>query len=357
MDTTVEEISFDKQGVCNFCHAYDRKIKEFVITGEEGKKKAQYIADYIKAHMIRSKYHCVIGTGGGVDSSWLVCVAASYGLNPLVVHVDNGWNTEASVNNIHKITKYCNVDLYTVVFDWNNFRDIQMTFLKAGIPDLEIPTDHLILAAVNKEALKRGIPFVLSGANARTESHIPPSWSQGHWDWKYMESIWNEYGTGPFPDFPVFNYIGLLNLMRVKWIRILNYLDYNKFEAKKQLLSYGWTDYGPKHFESIFTRFYQGYILPVRFNADKRKSHLSSLICAGIYTREQALIELNRKVEYTPAQIKQDKDYFIKKFRIDEKEFNRLMNLPKRSYHDFPNNEWILKSDWFQKIYQSCTRL
>lgn len=357
MDITDPTITFDDQGICNHCHAYDKKIREFVVSGNEGALTAQRIVRHIKDSMGKdAKYNCIIGVSGGVDSSYLAyLVKEQYHLNPIAVHFDNGWNTDIAVSNVKRVLEKLNIDLFTYVIDWEEFRDLQLSFLASSTPDCEIPTDHAIVAILNQIALRFNIPFVISGANARTESHVPSAWSQGHWDWRYIKSVHKMFGMIPLKTYP---HINLFDLMKVKWVRLLNYLDYDKEEAKTFLLKYmGWEDYGWKHHESIYTRFYQGYYLPLKFGYDKRKSHLSSLICSGIITREQAFTILHHMDFYPLEQVRADKAYVCKKLGIQPTTLEGFINAPRRRYEDYPNNSRILRSSWFQKIYQKRTRI
>jgi len=348
MDTTDPAIVFDKDGVCNHCHTYDQKIERFTLSGNEGRLYAQALVRVIKEQMGKGKYNCIIGISGGVDSSYLAyLVKEQYHLNPLAIHFDNGWDTDIAVSNIKRVLDNLGIDLYTYVIDWEEFKDLQLAFLKASTPDSEIPTDHAIVGIMNKLALKFQIPFIISGANARTESHVPSAWSQGHWDSRYIRSVHKHHGSLPLESYP---FMSFKNLLSVKWVRLLNYLDYDKEEAKRFLIqNLGWEDYGWKHNESIYTRFYQGYILPVKFGYDKRKSHLSSLICAGILDRTEALKQLGNS-EY--PSLRDDLKYVTKKLGISIIEFSDIMRKEKKEYSDYSNNAWILRSRWFQNIYQ-----
>jgi N-acetyl sugar amidotransferase len=357
MDQTDHRITFDNSGVCNHCHTYDQKVKTFVVSGQEGRTKAGEIMGKIRRSMgPNTMYNCIIGVSGGVDSSYLAyLVKEVYGMKPIAVHFDNGWDTDEAVSNIQTVLEKLNIPLITHVVDWEEFRDLQVSFIKSGTPDLEIPTDHAIVAILNRIALQFHIPYIISGANVRTETHVPSTWSQGHWDWRYVKSVHNEFGNIPLTTYP---FMSLRELMKVKWVRILNYLDYDKEDAKDFLIrNLGWKDYGWKHHESIYTRFYQGYILPVRFGYDKRKSHLSSLICSGIISREEGLRILNEGKEYPFEQVRKDYDYVLKKLEIPPGKFIEYMRMPKKTYDDYPNIKWILKSNLFQKIYQRRTRI
>jgi N-acetyl sugar amidotransferase len=338
MDTTDPDIRFDEKGICNHCRQYDELVKRFVFEGEEGKEKLRHIVDEIKVHGQGKEYDCIIGMSGGVDSSFVAYKVKKLGLRPLAVHLDNGWDSELAVKNIELLLKKLRIDLYTHVIDWKEFKDLQLSFLYASTPDSEIPTDHAIIAILYEIAKEKKVKHILYGCNLRTESHLPRAWSQGHLDWKYIDSIHKKYGHLPLTTFPHMDYFTLHRyLVTYTTINILNFLDYSKKDAMKILENeLGWKYYGAKHYESIYTRFYQGYILPRKFGFDKRRMHLSSLICSGEITRSEAIEELKNEPYPTELQ-NQDKEYVIKKFGITEAEFVRIMNLPKRKFEEFPS--------------------
>lgn len=256
----------------------------------------------------------------------------------MAVHLDNGWNSELAVRNIQHVLDKLHIDLYTHVIDWDEFRDLQLAFLKASTPDAEVPTDHAIAALLSRIARRHGVRYVLSGVNVRTESHLPRAWSTGHLDWKYIRGVHRRFGTKKLSTFPRQNlYQMAWNYGRIKWIDILNYLDYSKRDAMNTLTQeLGWKYYGGKHYESIYTRFYQGYYLPEKFGFDKRKSHLSSLICAGEITREQAMRELETTTYPSDLQ-RQDCEYVMKKFGLSPAEFEAIMTAPPKRFDDYPS--------------------
>lgn len=340
MDTTDPEIQFDENGICNYCWQYDELVKRFVFDGKEGTEKLQHIVDEIKKSGKGKEYDCIIGVSGGVDSSYVAYKVKELGLRPLAVHLDNGWDSELAVKNIESFLKKLNIDLYTYVIDWAEFKDLQLSFLYASTPDSEIPTDHAVFAILYEMADQIKTKYVIFGCNIRTESHLPRSWSQGHMDWKYINSIQHQFGNLPLNTFPHMDFLRYhKNLLLHKSINILNYLDYSKKDAMKILENeFGWKYYGGKHYESIYTRFYQGYILPKKFGYDKRRMHHSSLICSGEITRTEAIEDL--KNEPYPIELQnQDKEYVIKKFGITDGEFERIMNLPKKRFEDYPSYE------------------
>jgi len=338
MDTTDPDIRFDADGVCNHCHEYDRRVREEVFTGEDGRRRLQAIAEKIKRDGAGNQYDCVIGVSGGVDSTFVAYKVKQLGLRPLAVHLDNGWDSELAVNNIHKTLETLGIDLYTHVIDWEEFRDLQVAFLRASTPDSEIPSDHAIVSLMYQMAEKTNVPYVIIGRNVRTETHMAPAWSMGHFDWKYIRSVHEQFGTVPLETFPHRTRLQELRYReKQRWVSILNYVDYVKKDAMDILQrEIGFAYYGSKHYESIYTRFFQGYILPRKFGYDKRKGHLSSLICSGEMTREEALQELE-KPPYPLDVQEADRVYVIKKLGLTEDEFERIMKLPKKTIFDYPS--------------------
>jgi N-acetyl sugar amidotransferase len=329
---------FDEFGVCSYCNAFlENKHSSFNLKKTEN---LESIVSKIKASEKNKKYDCVLGISGGIDSCYLAFKAKQLGLRALVVHYDNGWNSELAVNNIQNIINKLGFDLFTYVNDWNEYKDIQLSFLKASVIDIELITDHGIMAVLYKAARKHKLKYILLGNNTATESILPESWY--HWkdDALNIKAIQKKYGTVKIKTFPYINFYNRLKidiLKSVEFVSLLDLMDYNKNEAKQILIKeLDWRDYGGKHFESIFTRFYQGYILPKKFKIDKRKAHLSSMILAGQISRPDAMKILETN-EYTYEQQEEDREYVIKKFEINSKEFERIMNLPIRSHFDFPS--------------------
>ena len=343
MDTTDSDIVFDKDGICNHCKKYD----ELNVTAGNFKDLVKKIKQSKKG----KEYDCLIGLSGGVDSSFVAYNAVKAGLSPLAFHLDNGWNTEIGNQNVQNIIKKLNLKMDVITLDWDEFKDIQLSFLKVSVPDLEIPTDHALQAALHMIADKHDIKYILMGCNTKTESHVPNTWSQGYFDWKYIDSIHNQFGNVTLKTFPHMDLVALnYYSMKHKMINLLNYLDYNKIKAMEIMeKEIGWEYYGGKHYESVYTRFYQGYILPVKFGFDKRKSHFSSLICAGQMTRAQALEELKNPTYPLDLQ-KSDRQFVIKKFGLTDKEFEDLMKLPNKRFEDYSSNSNILNSAAYRII-------
>lgn len=347
MDETAKEITFDNIGVCNFCHNYDNVLVNDVHTDKGGEEKLEKLIEEIKRKGKNSRYDCLIGLSGGVDSSYVAYVIKKkYGLRAFAVHLDNGWNTELAVANVEQIVKRLDIDLSTYVLDWKEFRDIQTSFIKSSISNIEIPTDHAIWALLIKTAAKMKIPYIIAGNNVVTESIMPESWLYGSKDSKLLKSLHRQFGKvkmKTYPSLSTLDYVDYLLVRGIRWVPILNYIHYNKAEAKQTLIDeLGWQDYGGKHYESIFTRFFHAFYLPVKFGYDLRKSYLSALVCSGQISRDEALEEIS-KPPASKEMLEQDRDYVIKKLGLTENEFELILNSPNKTYADYPNNESLWK--------------
>lgn len=337
MDTTDPDIAFDDDGVCNYWHEY-QAFKARLPTPEERDRLLAETVERIKTSGRGGKYDCVLGLSGGVDSSYLCYIANKHGLRPLVVHFDNGWNSELAVGNIEKLVAKFGYDLHTFVMDWDEFRDLQRAYFKASVIDLEIPTDHMIFGALYKIAARENIKYVLAGGNWQTEWLLPKKWYYAKFDFENIKAIHRAYGELPMRKLPalgIWHWAYYHHVKRIRSVHLLELIAYNKAEAKAFLNDeVGWRDYGGKHYESIFTRFYQGYILPRKFNVDKRKTHLSSLILSEQMTREQALQEMQQST-YDEEMQQQDKDYVAKKLGFSPDEFEKILTLPNRRHEDY----------------------
>jgi N-acetyl sugar amidotransferase len=344
--TADQEIKFNLNGLCNHCQRYDKTVKIRVSGVGNQKSELNALIQRIKKDGKGKEYDCLIGVSGGVDSTYVAYIAKSQGLRPLAIHFDNGWNSELAVKNIQNVLKRIDIDLVTYVVNWHEFRDLQLSFLKASVPDGEIPTDHGIDALMWKAACKYNIKYILSGMNFATESISVPTWSYGHSDWKYIRGIHRCYGSIELKTYPHFNfwYLFYANIIRRRRIvSLLNYVNYNKEDAKKTLIDkLGWQDYHGKHFESIYTRFFQGFVLPRKFGIDKRIGHLSDLINSGQITKLKAKEIINRPT-YDPALQLQDRTYVIKKLGLTEEQFEKIMDTPTKSFKEFPNSYTIVQ--------------
>lgn len=346
MDTTDPDIVFDEHGWCNHCSGWFKRSEFYSLPLEERTRRLGILVEEIKRRGHGEEYDCIIGVSGGVDSSFVAIKVKELGLRPLAVHVDNGWNSEKAVGNIKRILDPLHIDLHTVVLNWKEFRDLQLAFLRASTPDSEIPTDHAIVAAFYNATRDHRVGYYLSGINFRTEGIHVREWSQGHVDGRYIRSIYKQF-TGKrlkhFPLIPVPTLVRNVVMHRPKAVYLLDYLDYDKKSAKRLLMeNYGWEDYGGKHYESVYTRFYQGWILPHKFGYDKRRMHLSALVCSGQMTRDEAINEMSMP-PYPPEWVEPDKAFVAKKLGISREEFDAIMAAPRRRYRDYPNlqNHWV----------------
>jgi len=347
MDTTDPDIQFDENEVCNHCRGYDEKVKQRLFRGEAGQKKINKLVNEIKIKGKNKKYDCIIGVSGGVDSTFVAFKVKELGLRPLAVHVDNGWDSELAVENIKDALKRLDIDLHTYSVEWEEFKDLQLSFLRASVPDAEIPTDHALMAVLYHVAAKVRVQFYICGYNITTEGILPTAWSYGHRDWKYIKSVHKKFGTLKLRSFSHCSLFGFLYynfVKRIKTIRILNYMTYNKEDAMEVIKQeLGWESYGGKHHESIYTRFLQAYILPRKFNIDKRRAHLSSLICSGQITRAEALEEMKHEPYPSEEIAKNDKEYVLEKLGLTEAEFEEIMSLPIKTFRDYPSNHWLFQ--------------
>ena len=346
MDTTDPDITFDENGVSNHALNYDRTMKRFVDAAMAGERADELAAlvETVKAAGKGKQYDCVIGVSGGVDSSYLALQAVKLGLRPLAVHFDSGWNSELAVDNIHNIVSKLGLDLVTDVVDWREMRDLQLSFLKSGVTDWDIPMDHAFPAVAYREAAKHGIRYILSGTNFATESIMPSAWGFNGADARHLKAIHRRFGKVKLKTYPTMGifkrYLWYGYVRPMTTVNLLNYMRYVKTEAKQAITDeLGWRDYGGKHYESVFTRYYQGSYLPKRFGWDKRKGHLSSLIVSGQTTRDEALKELSQ-VDYPPELEKQDHEFIAKKLGLTISELDAIVARPPVSHLDYPNSQW-----------------
>jgi len=339
MDSTDPDIQFNSAGVCNHCEHYD-SVRPFF--GEKKEELRALVGQISRAGEGR-EYDCLIGLSGGVDSSYVAYQAVKLGLRPLAVHLDNGWNSEIAVRNIENIVKKLGIDLHTHVIDWEEFKDLQLSFFKASVVDIEMLTDHGIGAVLLDLAARKKIQSIISGTNLATEAILPKSWYHSKSDLTNILAIHKEFGTRPLKTFPMASAFKrkyfYSRFKKIKELRILNYLHYDKSVAvetiKREL---GWQDYGSKHGESAFTKFYQNHILPIKFNFDKRKAHLSCLICSGQITREEATVKLRQPL-YNDKELNRDRLFLVKKLGFSEGEFEDYLNRPSRSHFEFASNQ------------------
>jgi len=350
LSSDVPEVTFNHEGLCNQCLEYDELVRRYP-TDERGEKELASIVARIKEEGRGRDYDCVLGVSGGVDSTYMLYMAKKLGLNPLAVHFDNGWNSELAVSNIKKVVSKLDVDLYTYVVDWEEFRDLQLAFLRASVSDAEIPTDIAIKSVLYRTAIQEGVKYVVyGGSNFRSEGRIPKAWT--YMDGRYVRSVQSRYGTKKLRSFPNLTLTDLLYYLyvrRLKIVRLLYHMDFRNQDVIKLLEDkLGWVYYGGKHYESVYTRFFQSYILPRKFNIDKRIIHYSALIRSAQLTREEALDKLAGPA-CPEAQAEEDREYVLKKFGLTASEFDELMARPAKSFHDFPTYYPLIRRIQFVK--------
>ncbi|MFB8386170.1 N-acetyl sugar amidotransferase [Microbacterium sp. NPDC055910] len=347
MDTTDPDVWFDDAGVSSHALRFDELFADRVERAQTGGRADELsaIVDKIKRSGEGKPYDCVIGVSGGVDSSYLVLQAVKLGLRPLAVHFDSGWNSELAVSNIERIVKKLDLDLYTDVVDWREMRDLQLSFFKASVANCDIPTDHAFPAVAYRQAAKYGIKYILTGSNYATESILPKSWGYSAADVRHVKGIQRRFGSVKLRTYPTMGlfgrYVWYPRARGITTVALLNYMPYYKTEAKQAIADeLGWRDYGGKHYESVFTRYFQGYYLPTKFGFDKRKAHLSSLILSGQIDREDALAQLAVS-DYDDALRRQDEEFIAKKLGVSAEEFRRILDQAPVDHLEYPNEKWL----------------
>ncbi len=342
MDSSDPAISFFEDGSCNHCTLYLRTMTKIIAHRQDPSYDLKKIFEQIKFAGRQKQYDCIVGVSGGVDSSYIAWLCQKEGLRPLLVHLDNGWNSELAVKNIQKIIEKTNFDLHTHVINWEEFKDLQRSFFKASVIDIELLSDHAIFAVIYRLALKFRIRYVLSGFNFATEGIMPQTWFHAKRDLRNILDIHRKFGQKKlktFPQLSTFAY-GLINTTGlVKSIDVLNHLDYKKSETIALLKeAFDWTPYEQKHFESKFTRFYQGYILPEKFGVDKRRAHLSALICNGEISRGEALESLTPQT-YDENARRLDLDLVVSKLGFSREEIEEYIRQSPRSHFEYKSDQ------------------
>jgi N-acetyl sugar amidotransferase len=310
---------------------------------EDGGRRWERIAGEVRAAGAGNDYDCILGLSGGVDSSYLALKAKDWGLRPLVVHVDAGWNSELAVANIERIVKHCGYDLHTHVVDWEEMRDLHLAYLRAGVANQDVPQDHIFFASLYHFATKNGIRYILSGGNLATEGIFPDAWHGSAMDAINLRAIHKRFGARPLKRYKTISffdyYLWYPFIKKMRTVRPLNYMPYVKAEALTELeRTVSYKPYQRKHGESLFTKLFQNYYLPTKFGYDKRRPHLSSLIVSGQITREEALAKLEEPL-YDQQELEIDIAYFCKKLRISRAQFDEFMSAPPHYYTDFPTWE------------------
>jgi N-acetyl sugar amidotransferase len=349
MDTTDPMITFDDKGVCDHCRSFWKDVLPNWHTDERGRAKLAEIVAKIKKDGAKRDFDCIMGVSGGADSSYMLHVAVKeFGLRPLVFHVDGGWDSEVAVHNIEVLITKLGLDLYTEVIDWDEMRDFQLSYFKAGVPNIDIPQDHAFIAVLYKFAAKHKIRYILNGGNYSTECVTNPlEWLYWGTDMAQIRDIRRRFGTIPLKTYP---FSGILRhklylryIRRIRVVKPLNYIPYNKAEAMRFLnREYGWEPYPEKHWESRFTKFYEGYWLPRKFGYDTRRVQYSSLILTGQMSREEALRRLQQPA-IPDEEAKHEFEYVATKLGISVAELQGYFDAPNKSHRDYKNHEVLFR--------------
>jgi aminotransferase len=341
MDTSDPLIEFDDAGRCNHCRGFERLRGTAWFPDAEGARKLERIVERVKREGAGKEYDSILGLSGGVDSSYLALKAHDWGLRPLVVHIDGGWNSELAVQNIERVITYGGYDLHTLVVNWQDMRELQLSYFRAAVANQDVPQDHAFFAGLYRFAVDNDIRYVLHGGNIATEGIFPRAWQGPAMDARNLKAIHAEFGTTPLVDYPLVTfsqyYFWYPIVKRMKPLRLLNYLPYSREAAISELEErIGWRAYPRKHGESLFTKFFQNYYLPTKFGYDKRRPHLSTLIASGAITRDRAIALLAEPL-YDTDELRRDRQYICRKLRISESDLDAWMSLPVHHYSEFDN--------------------
>jgi N-acetyl sugar amidotransferase len=360
MDTSAADITFDAQGVCSYCTDFLTRLDAARRKVSDSQAHADDFVAQVKADGKGRDYDCVVGVSGGVDSSYALLLAVERGLRPLAVHLDNGWNSELATHNITNLVTGLKVDLYTHVIDWEENRDLQRSFFAAHVVDIELLMDNAMYALNYQQAATQGVKWILGGTNLATEGMaMPPGWNHFKFDKRNIRRIQARFGTRPIKTHPLMSTVDYLwweYVRHIRWVSFLDYFPYDKFKALERLQQEcGYKPYPYKHYESVFTRFYQAYILPRKFGCDKRRTHLATLVASGQMTRAEAVEMLKSPPYPDPQQEKDDREFVLKKLGFTEAGFEQYMNgspVPHRVYGtEYPLYDALLKTNrWIKSV-------
>lgn len=359
MDTSASDIYFDDNGVCNFCTYFESRVSKVVfIPEEERAAQRKVFIDKIKRAGKGRRYDCIIGLSGGVDSSYALHLAVKEGLRPLAVHMDNNWNSELAASNIKNLISALDVDLYTHVIEWPEYKCLMQSFFDADVIDVELLYDNAMLAVNYEQAKKYGVKYILSGSNSATEGMpMPEGWNWRKWDRKNIIALGRLGGVKlkTFPSVGTIDYIINRLVRGIQWVPYLDFYDYQKNQALDKLeKEYAYKRYPYKHYESIFTRFYQGYLLPEKFGVDKRKLHLATLIMSGQMARDEALAMLKESPYPSAEGLEVDKRYFMKKMGWSDSDLESYLKRPEKRHDEYPSDRALW--DGLRRIYHKFFR-
>lgn len=359
MDSSAKDIVFDKEGVCSYCTEF--LLRSGHILNKDATQREQELnslVSRIKEDGKSKEYDCIVGVSGGVDSSWVLVQVVKLGLRPLAVHMDNGWNSELAQNNIANLVRGLNVDLYTHVIDWREYKALMQAFFDADVIDIELLYDNATLGVNYRLAAQHDIKYILSGSNQATEGmRMPEDWNWLKFDKRNIKAIGKKFGNISIATFPAIGTLGYIwneVLRKRHWYPFLDYLDFNKQQAIEILQrDFSYKSYPYKHYESIFTRFYQGYILPEKFGVDKRKLHLATLIASGQISRKEALLSLDGIAYPSDQELEDDKRYFVKKMGWTEEQLREYIMRPEISHLDYPSEKtfWDFCFTIYKKLF------
>ena len=358
MDDTAADIQFDDAGVCNYCTEFLVRLDQFVDPDPVARqRKLDELVVKVKENGRGKPYDCIIGVSGGVDSSFTLVKAKQLGLRPLAVHMDSGWNAEVAANNIANLVRGLDVDLYTHVIEWPEIRGLMEAMFAADVRDVEVLYDNALAGVVYTQAAKYGLHYILAGSNMATEGmRIPGEWTWHKLDKRNIVGISKKFG-GPklktFPAIGTIQYAKHILIDRAHWIAFLDYIDYRKDDAIAELQrDYGYKPYAYKHYESVFTRFWQGYMLPRKFGYDKRKPHLATLVMTGQMTRDEAMQKMGEIAYPSQRDLDADKQYFLKKMGWSEEKLEAYLARPEIRHDAYPSEAalWEKLLGWYRKL-------
>ena len=350
MDTSAKEIKFNDNGVCNFCSEFSERSK-YILNPKNNSNREKELRDFVarvKNEGKNKKYDCIVGVSGGVGSSWVLVKAVEMGLRPLAVHMDNGWNSELAQNNISSLVQKLEIDLHTHVIDWHEYRELMECFFLSDVVDVELLYDNAMLAVNYQQSSKYGIKTILGGTNQVTEGmKMPEEWNQLKLDKRNIKAIAKKFGNirlKTFPSIGVMSFLWYEFISKNRWFHFLDMFAFNKQDSLDVLQKdYGYKPYPYKHYESIFTRFYQGFILPEKFGIDKRRVHFSTLILSGQMSRDEACKDLESVPYFSEIELSRDREYFLKKMHWDQAKLDQYINRSPIRHSKYSSEEWLYK--------------